>query len=194
MGRGNVSFGMRANVAEGLPVVYRFTTFGLENMAALDTRQSQIQAMPSGEPGAALGIIDHIESSIRRTRPDLSYFPENPRVPVPEWGFLREIDIYLQFGVAAEATAIIQRVAEMYQEHDIRNPLIVTSGVAGSGPSLRIVLPARDAADSYAEAQRVAELMGGEFQTLVQRMGALSRRVVYTNRLIRRDLGYQPTN
>ena len=194
MADGNVTFGTRVSVAQGLPVVYRNTAFGLENMAAFDALRAQLQGMPSGEPGAARGIIHHIESSIRRTRPDLAYIPENARVPVGEAGFLREIDVYLQFGTRTEAEAIVKEVTALYEEHDIRNTFLVSSSVTGSGPSLRFVSPARDAADFYVENQRVTALLGVELQSRLQRMGTLARRVVYTNRMIRRDLGYSPSN
>ena len=64
--------------------------------------------------------------------------------------------------------------------------------MTGSGPDFRFVSFGKDAADFYAENQRVTELLGAELQSLLMRMGALSRRVEYTNRTIRRDLGYQP--
>ena len=195
LAEGNVTFPSRLSVAEGLPVVYRSTSFGLENMAALDTRQAQLDAMPPpANPGAARGIIDHIESSIRRTRPDLNYAPDDPRVPIAEASFLREIDVYLQFGVGGEADAIVEQVKALYERHNVRNILFVSSLVTGSGPDLRFVIPARDAADFYAENQRVAELLGDDLQSLLMQMGALSRRVDYVNRTIRRDLGYQPSN
>ena len=195
MAEGNVTFATRVSVSEGLPLVYRSTSYDLENMAALDMRQAQLDAMPpSADPGAARGVIDHIESSIRRTRPDLNYAPDDPRVPIAEASFLREIDIYLQFGVGAEAEEIVEQLAALYERHNIRNILFVTSRVTGSGPDLRFVTLARDAADFYSENQRVAELLGDELQSLIMQRGALSRRVDFANRTIRRDLKYQPSN
>ena len=136
----------------------------------------------------------HIESSIRRTRPDLAYIPENLRVSAEEAGFLLEIDIYLQFGTRAEAEAIVKEVTALYEKHDIRNPLFVSSSVTGGGPDLRLVTLARDAADFYVENQRVTALLGDELQSRIQRMGTLARRVVYTHRMPRRDLRYRPSN
>ena len=74
-------------------------------MAAFDKLQAELDAMPAGEPGAARGVIDHIESSIRRARPDLWFSPDNPRVPIAEATFVREIDVYLKFGTEPEGEA-----------------------------------------------------------------------------------------
>ena len=195
MGRANVTFGTRVSAGEGVPNVYRSVTLGLENLAALDTRQAQLDAMPP-PAGGARGVIDHIESSIRRTRPDLAHNPANPRIPIGEAGFLREVNFYVQFGAQQEAEAITQEVRALYEKHGIRTPRFVTSQVTGSGADLRIVIPARDAADFYTENQRENTLLGEEFQALnlAARMGTLCRRIEFANRTIRRDLGYQPSN
>ena len=164
-------------------------------MAALDTRQAQLDAMPPpANPGAARGIIDHIESSIRRTRPDLNYAVDAPRVPVAEASFIREIDLYLRFGAAPEAEGLVEKLFGLYEEHDVRNPVFVTSSVTGSGPDLRFVSFGLDAADFYAENQRVTALLGDDLQSVIMQLRSLTRRVEFVNRTIRRDLNYQPSN
>jgi len=192
---GGVTFPTRVVLQEGLPSVYRKTTFGLENQAALDTRRAQLDAAsPLLEPGAAHGVIDDITSSVRRTRPELSYFPEDPRVPIAEVTFIRGIDIYLPVQRGGDAAAIIEQVRALYAQHDIRNPFFVTSNVTGSGPDFRIGIPARNAADSYTEDQRVRALLGEELQALLGAMATISHRVEYANLTIRRDMRYQPGN
>lgn len=190
-----VTFPARMALQEGLPAVYRKTHFGLANQAALDTRQAQLDAArPLLEPGAARGVIDDITSSVRRTRPELSYVPENPRVPIGEATFIRGIDIYLPVQRGGDAAAIIEQVRALYEQHDIRNTFFVTSSVTGSGPDLRISVPARDAADFYTEDQRVRALLGEELLALLGEMATISQRVEYANLTIRRDLRYQPGN
>ena len=124
----------------------------------------------------------------------MSHFPDNPRVPIAEATFLREADLYLRFGTEEEAVEIIGEVRALYEKHNVRNIFFVTSQVTGSGPDLRVTLPARDAADAYAENQRVTQLLGEELQGLAVRLGALCRRLEWVNRTIRRDLWYQPSN
>ncbi len=70
----------------------------------------------------------------------------------------------------------------------------MTAQVTGSGPDLRVSVPARNAAEAFAENQRVIELLGAEYQALAVRLGALCRRLEWANRTIRRDLWYQPSN
>lgn len=190
--QGGVTFNTLVSVADGLPALYRAFSPGLENMAAVDTMNAQLDAMPAGEPGAARGVIDHIESSIRRTRPDLNYDPDNPRLPIADATFIREIDVYLKFGAGPEFEALVGQLLALYERHDVRNISRVTASVTGSGPDFRFVGFGRSPSDFYAEDERVRELLGGELQSLLGQMGALTRRVEYINRTIRRDLGYQP--
>ena len=169
MARGNVTFPIRVSVSEGLPFVYRSLTVGLENMAALEKSQAQLDAMPANAPAnqaRAREAISHIESSLRRTRPDLSYLPDNPSVPIAEVMFLREANLYLRFGTAGDAAEIIKEIGALFEKHNVRNAFFVTAQVTGSGPDLRVSVPARNAAEAFAENQRVIELLGAEYQAL----------------------------
>lgn len=196
MSGAGVTFGTRITVSDGLPAVYREVTPGLGNMAALATRQAQLDTMPTDEANAARAreAIAYIESSIRRSRPDLSYVPGNPRVPIGQVTFIREANLYLRFGTAGEAAEIIEAVGALFEENNVGNGFFVNSRVTGSGPDIRIAIPGRNAADSFAENQRVTELLGEEYQALAARLGALCRRLEWVNRTIRRDLWYQPSN
>ena len=70
MAKTDVTFRTRISIIEGHPAVYRSAILGLTNMAALDTRRSQLDTMLP-DRGTTLGIIDHIDSEIGRSRPDL---------------------------------------------------------------------------------------------------------------------------
>jgi len=192
MADAGVTFSHFVLMREGSPPVYRSITGGLENMAAFDMRNAQMASMAPAPPGSARGIIENIESSIRRTRPDLSYLPDNPRIAIGDVGFIREINIYLPFGSRAEAARIITQVNALMRRHNIRNPFFVSMSVMGNGPALRIVTPARDAADFYAENQRQAATLGAEWRALGRQMGSLATKIEFTNNIPRRDLGYNP--
>jgi hypothetical protein len=193
MADAGVTFANFVSIREGSPPVYRAFVPGLENMAAIDRRNGEMSEVFSRTtPGSARGIIERIDSSIRRTRPDLSYVPDNPRVAIGEVGFFREINIYLPFGSMAEAAGIITQVNALMKRHDIRNAYFVSASVVGNGPSLRIVTPARDAADFYAESQRQTATLGSEWQALSRQMGALATKIEFTNNIPRQDLAYTP--
>ena len=196
MAKAGVAFATRVTVSDGLPAVYRSLTPGLANSAALVTRQEQLDAMPPDQANTARAreAIGHIESSLRRSRQDLSYVPDNPRVPIGEATFIREANLYLRFGTAGEAAEIIEAVGTLFKSNNVRSGFFVSAQVTGSGPDLRISIPGRNAADAFAQNQRVIERLGDEYQALAARLGALCRRLEWVNRTIRRDLWYQPSN
>ena len=69
--------------------------------------------------------------------------------------FLREANLYLWFGTAGDAAEIIKEVGALFEKHNVRNAFFVTAQVTGSGPDLRVSVPARNAAEAFAENQRV---------------------------------------
>ena len=192
MAAADVSFRNRISVLEGQPSIYRSVTPGLANMAALDARRAELDAMGAGDPDRILGVIDHIESEVRRTRPDLSYAAENPRMPFSEVRFFRSIEVYLRAGTQARYEEQLKALVALHERHGTQTSFFVSSAVQGSGPSLRISIPARDAADFFAEYQAMEERLGEERQALLVEMNPLTRRLEWANRVVRRDLGYQP--
>ena len=197
MADGNVTFRTNVSVLEGQPTVYRAVTPNLDNMGSLDARRAQMAAVAPAIDGNVRtneirGIIDHFESEMRVTRPDLSYIPETRRIPSAEVRFVRDIDVYLKAGTQAEAIAIFKQMTALFRRHNMQSPVFVTLGVMGSGPNLRFSTGARDAADFYTENERVLEQMGDEYQALAGQMIPLTRQVEYVHRTLRRDLGYIP--
>ena len=71
--------------------------------------------------------ISHIESSLRRTRPDLSYIPDNPRVPIAEATFIREANLYLRFGTAGDAAEVLEEMGALFEKHNVRGAFFVTA-------------------------------------------------------------------
>ena len=194
MAKGNVTFAIRAAVTEGS--VYRFTTLLENDFASLDKRSEQLDARPPADPPRRpSGAIGHIDRSIIRARPDLSYFPDNPRLQPSEFGFLHELRLYLRGGARAEVAGLLQKISELNKMHNTRDQRFVSSQVIGPGGRVVFIrFPARDAADYYTQRARNAGSLGDEFQALVSQINGLCRRIESVNYTIRRDLGYRPSN
>ena len=173
--------------------VYRQVSFrgGWEDF---DRSRQEVQAMPGNNPRAR-GVVDHIRQSILRTRPELSYAPDDPRVPGAEAGFIRYVFIYLRPGTGDEAAEILTKYSALNRRHNIRDNTIVTSSVVGyDAPMLLLRFHARDVEDYYAQSQENNRMLGDEGADLRRQMGALARRIETSNNVWRRDLSYQPSN
>ena len=177
--------------------VFRTITFLGEGWEDLNKRTEWFQQFDS--PPAFVSNLnearDHMDSSIHRPRPELGNNPENPRVPVEEWGIIREIRFYLRPGTVREADEILGEIRDVNTRHNIRERRIVSSQVTGSdGPHISVFLPARDLVDWYTQSPKITEMMGDEIQMLRQKLRGLSRKTQWVNWTLRRDLTYQATN
>ena len=195
---GNVDFGRLASVSED--GVYRFMTQLGEEFSSVAEWREQLAGMPSVTV-SPVGIIDHVDRSIWRSRPDLSLaqwstVPLNsPRIDGAEIGFLHEIRFYPKFGRAPEVADILRRITALAVSRDLNGRRLVAELVVGpEAPAFRLVFLARDPEDYYAQRARDRETMGEEFQELVNQVLRLCRNVEQENYTRRRDLDYQPSN
>ena len=179
-------------------VMYAFLTVGLENLAALDTRREQFDALPSGtsaNQADAREAIHHIDTSIRITRPDLSYLPASPRVPLGEAGFVHLVRLYLKQGANDEVEDLLKRITALNRRHNIPDLRLVSAQVTGrDGPLVVLTFFAEDAADYYTQRQKNGDMMGAELQALIDQVGTHCRRIEQANYTARPDLAYQPSN
>ncbi len=159
-----------------------------------ERRRQEFQAMSGNNP-VAQGVVDHIRQSILRTRPELGYAPDNPRVSFGEVGFIRYVFIYLRPGTGGEAAEILTKFSALNRRHNIRDNIIVTSSVVGyDAPMLLLRFHARDLDDYYRQNRENRRMLGDEGADLRRQMGALARRIETSNNVWRRDLSYQPAN
>jgi len=173
--------------------VYREVSFR-GNWDGFARRQQENQALPGEFPGGG-GAVDHIRGSILRTRPDLSYFPDNVRVPGNEAGFIGYVFLYLKPGTGAEVAELLRQGNELRRRHNIRDAVIVTSSVVGyDAPMLLLRFHARDVNDYYTQTARNAGMMGEEFANIVRQVAGHTRYIETSNNVQRRDLSYQPEN
>ncbi len=194
MASADVSFAVRASVSESL--VYRFVT-PVGDMDGLQRRSSEMSnwaPAPAGSPNGN-AAIDHVDSYLRWTRPDLGYTPANPRLANSEWQAIQRFRIFVAQGKMNEMADVLRDVAALYKAHDIREGYqVFVQGLGADGPIVEIQVFGASLADIYETGERLDEQIGAQMNQIRTRVGALSRRVELDNFQIRRDLGYQAGN
>ncbi len=173
------------------------TVTPMATLEDLDVRRRWFGRLSS--PPAFVGDLqeatEYIDRSIYRARPELSYRPDNLRVPLGETGFFLEIRAFLRPGAEGEAAEILGKMAALRKRHALEDPTVVWFQEMGSdGPRFSVFFPAKDPASFYTHGDRNIEQLGEEQQTLAREFRALCRRVENVHWTIRRDLNYMPTN
>ncbi len=192
------SFGFSVSVSDS--DVYRVVR-PMGSWARFEQYRQEQQALPGEFPREAFGdSIDHVRSSVLRTRQDLNYLPENPRfagnqLGNEEYGFIKYFFIHTRPGTGQQVADVLRRMNEVRQRHDVDTPVIVTSSVQyHDGPMVLLRIHFRDVADSFTHRDEYMAAMGEEFQVLLDEMSNLTRHITASNNVVRRDLSYQPAN
>lgn len=193
MKEAGVTFIARGAVSEAH--VYRFVT-PVGDLAGLQRLVDQMGKMgrPSASVPSGSDAIDHIDSYMRMTRPDLSYTPQNPRLQTSEWKAMHRMRIFAQQGKVGEVIDAIGDVTTLYREHDVPDGFLVYVQVVGpDAPLVEVQFFSSSMADIYRDDDpdpRVEAAM----VDIRKRVDASSRRVERDNFMIRSDLSYQPPN
>ena len=172
------------------------------NVVRISTRLNEgwadMQAMSEwrqNTPRANTGMRETVEflgTRIVQGLPELSYFPENPRVPFGEFNFSRELRIYPSPGRGQAFREFMETVRDAFQEADSGQPRFVRRNVIGSGGfSVTVGYLAKDVLDSYASRDEIQAI----FESL-QAGGSPGniRRMQTVNWTWRRDLAFVPSN
>jgi hypothetical protein len=189
-----VTFLFRSAVTEAL--VYRFVTpvGDYEGLARRGEEMSEVAARAPGQPNGN-EAIDHVDSYLRWTRPDLGYQPEAPRLETADWQAFQRVRIYVKQGMMGEVFDVFGDVRDLYERNDVPERYTVSLQSLGSdGPIVEVQLFGSSMADIYQVGMELEESMGAEMNSLRLRLGPLARRIEVDNLMIRRDMGYQPPN
>lgn len=173
----------------------------LESFGSLDALFAQWMAMSEKvgqqrwqellEAGAP--TIDHVNSFIVRSRPDLSYQPEQATLTLTEAPFLHYDLYYLRPGSEQKAEEVATAYREAFARHDIDRGYMIYQGVLGDDlPVLAVAIPARSAADYASHNAEVLKTLGEEGEELAQRAMELTRRFETREGRRRPDLSYPP--
>jgi hypothetical protein len=126
-------------------------------------------------------------------RPDLSYSPANPRVPMDQARWTRLQFYYLMPGHEGDAEAVARDYAALFKAKNISDSYSIYFGVMGEDlPLLVAALPAKSAADFAANDDRINATLGADVLALQARAMAITRRFETRDLILRPDLSYPP--
>ncbi len=190
------NFSYPFSVSRDENLVYRRITL-LENWADLDKRSAELAKIrPSLDSSIVSRLneaIDHISYWTFRTRPDLAYTPENPRLLPEDVGLYHYAFLYLRRGKRNEVEEAFTDLRELWKKHAPGDGLVVAQAVTGPDlPMLLVRIPAKDAADYYAQNERVQNAAGEEYQRLLAQLRRTYRRLEQSNNTVLPGLSFQP--
>ncbi|MCZ6879287.1 MAG: hypothetical protein O7G29_14235 [Acidobacteria bacterium] len=184
------------SVSRDESLVYRNIT-QIDNGADLDKRSAEFaRIMASLDSSISRRLdeaIDHLTHWTFRTRPDLAYAPENPRLSPEDVGLHHYAFLYLRPGTGTEAADALKNLRELWTKHAPGDALVVAQAVTGPDlPMLLVRIPAKDAADHYAQSDRIQNAAGEEYQRLLGQLRRTYRRLEQSNNTVVPGLSYQP--
>jgi len=171
--------------------VARIRTRLNEGWADMQTRREWFQNTPSVNAGMR-EIAELLGTEIVQFLPELSYVPENRRVPQGENNFLRELRVYPSPGSGRALREFMGTVRDAFQAADSGQPRFVSQNIVGAGGfSFSVSYPAEDVIDSYASRDEIQAILGP-----LQAVDSLSNvgRMRTMNWTFRRDLAFVPSN
>jgi len=163
--------------------------------AGFEQMQQERLARSGTFPRSIPESVDHLTHTVVRTRPDLAYSPDNPRVAQGEFGFIKYFFWYTYPGTGQEAEDILRRNSELRRSLGLGTPMIVTQTVMGpDSPMWLLRFHYRDIEDFYRTNAEEISAMGQDFQEQLAEFYPLTRHIEQSNNIVRRDLMYQPSN
>ncbi len=170
----------------------------MKNMAdfdALFADSMKYQQMPGFEAITKkfAGTMESETAGLVMLRNDLSYSPENPRVPVEEAEFIQWYYYYLLPEHQAEAEAVSKEWQSLFKSSNISDGFQVWMPVLWTDlPALVATLWGKSEVDFFIQNDKNIKLMGEKYQKLTMKTMALCRKFEIRTGTILRELSYVP--
>lgn len=178
------------------PSAYTFV-MPMSSLADLAAQEEQLGKAFGTDPaltGEVFGITTSIDDEIWAARPDLSYAPASPRLPMTEQRFVRLALLYAVPGQTPALEAELAARNEIRKKHGIPTAANVVQLIVGlDGPVYAILISAKDEADFYTQNAKDVAKMGAEWQASLDKTGPMLRRVEFTTFNERPELNYMPS-
>jgi hypothetical protein len=137
--------------------------------------------------------IESVEYSLYYMRPDLSYFPENPRITEEETNYLEWTFAYVKPGKDAEAEAIWKEWAELYKEKGVTDPYYTWVGFIGPEvPLYLFIFPGKNAIDFHQAGLENMAKLGEDAKPLYEKTYGLIKKLESRTGWVLQDLFYSP--
>jgi hypothetical protein len=131
------------------------------------------------------------DETVSARRPDLSYVPANPRLKPEEQKFVHLMFYYIDAAKTDEAEQVAKDYAALAKAKNIPNPFTVYEAKSGTDLPLYVVaIPAKSAADFYANDEKDNAAMGADARALDARAMAAARKLQFRDATFRPDLSY----
>ena len=142
---------------------------------------------------AFLGTYDHISTNIIAFHPELSYIPENPRVPAEEAGFFYWNFFYVKPGLESQFQELAKKFAKLCETRNVADAYNFHVSEFGRDlPAMLSTSWARDEADLEANNEKMWEALGEEGLALWNQGLELCRKVEETSGKMRPALSLIP--
>lgn len=125
-------------------------------------------------------------------RPDLSYVPAEPRLKASEVRFSHWAFYYLDASKPMDAIEQVAKdYASLFRSKNVPDPFTIYMAMSGNElPLLIVSVPGRNAADFYAEQERVGAMLGADVRPLEARAMANTRKYEVKDATYRPELSY----
>jgi hypothetical protein len=173
-----------------------FFLFPIEDSGSIDKINAAfaVAAEKAGEEykemqEAFLGTYDHISTSIIAFHPELSYVPEDPRVPPEEAGFFYWNFFYVKPGLEGKFQELAKKFAKLCEGRNVADAYnFIVSEFGRDLPVMLATSWSREEADFEPNNEKMWEALGEEGQALWLQGQELCRKVEETSGRIRPEL------
>ena len=182
-------------VSNGDGGTYSFVAF-YSSWSDFAAANAKVQAGFAGASDVLPGLqktLTHSDWEMWAARPDLSYVPDNPRVPDSDQTYTRVVLLRPHADHAVVLGETLKEGMALRKKHGIRDAASVFQLAAGANaPAFAILIGAKDEVDYHVQNAKNLEAMGDAWQTYVGKVGAMLRDFENQNFFARPDLAYQP--
>jgi hypothetical protein len=189
-------FGMNLYVTTNMHYVY---VVPISNWASLDgfmqSWNTLGEAVGKGKWSALMKranqTMETYNEFVVTRRPDLSYMPAAPRLKPEEARFAHWEFSYLDAARAEEGEQVAKDYAALFRAKNIGDGFTVFTAASGNGlPLLIVSIPAKSAADFYANDEKINAAFGNDIRPLAMRALAITRKFDTRDAVYRPEMSY----
>jgi len=137
--------------------------------------------------------FEYTKTGIIRTRPDLSYVPENPRLKPGEGGYIRWGMCYVKADKVSEFEEIMKKWVALCKEKNIGDGFNTFMGEMGTdNPFYFWAESGKSPADFFIQSEKAMEIFGEEAMPLWTKTMEVLRSYENKGGLVRPELSYTP--